>query len=148
MSDPVTADQLSALLNERLEVGLGPRSAPTTPGAGFSVPSPHVGGTEQGTFSGGVAKAFVSDLSSVPVSSPPMSMGDSKTDLPGLSARVKAAIEPVCLLLADPAFLNDHCCGTIGKAGKLCTKHRDMTGDTTCGTKAHVKKATMQEGHI
>ena len=52
MADRVSPDQLSALLHERLEVGLGPRSGVPTPAVGVSSPSPHGGGTEQGTFLG------------------------------------------------------------------------------------------------
>ena len=59
MPDPVTLAQLSALLNESLEVGLGLRLDPSTPGLGFSSPSPHIGGLRQGTFSGGLLKRLL-----------------------------------------------------------------------------------------
>jgi hypothetical protein len=52
------------------------------------------------------------------------------------------------MLVANSAFLNDSCFGTIGKVGKFCTKLRDGSGDTTCGTRAHVKKAVLQEGYL
>jgi hypothetical protein len=142
---PVSPDQLSALLNERLEVGLGPRSAPATPGSGFSSLPPHVGAIEQGTFSGGV-ESFVSDMSYAAMSSPGPGSRDTKPG--GLAINMSKAFAPVCLLLADSVFLSDCCCGTIGKAGKFCTKRRDNSGDTTCGTRAHLKKATMEEGFI
>jgi hypothetical protein len=152
MTDRLSADALSSLFGERLEVGLGPRSAPTTPGSGFSLPSPHIGGTEQGTLSGGVEKEFVirEMSSSAPVSSP-MSKLQSKMDTSPRtrsSTSLRNAIEPVCMLVANSAFLNDSCFGTIGKVGKFCTKLRDGSGDTTCGTQAHVKKAVLQEGYL
>ena len=155
MTDRVSPDQLSALLHERLEVGLGPRSGVPTPATGFSSPSPHGGGTEQGTFSGssgGVGRVggFVSDLSSVFVSavsskneiaSPSVNIKDRPIDL-------KDAFAPVRLLLGDPLFLRTCCFGTVGKSGKFCTRLRDGSGDTTCGTRSHVKKAIVQEGYI
>jgi hypothetical protein len=61
---------------------------------------------------------------------------------------LRNAIAPVCMLVADSTFMNNSCFGTIGKAGKFCTKLRDDSGDTTCGTRAHVKKAVLQEGYI
>jgi hypothetical protein len=50
--------------------------------------------------------------------------------------------------LADEKFLSKYCCGIIGKSGEFCTHHRDGPGDTTCGTRSHVKKGAVEESHI
>jgi hypothetical protein len=66
---------------------------------------------------------------------------------PGMNGAA-SEIAPVCLLLADSVFLSTCCFGTIGKGGKFCTKRRDSSSDTTCGTNSHVKKAVLQGGYI
>jgi hypothetical protein len=83
-----------ALLAEQMEVGLGPStsSGPVMPGLGFSSPSPHVGGMEQGTYLGGfsggvVASSFVHDSLSRGV---PLSV-ESKAELKGESLEFRSA---------------------------------------------------------
>jgi hypothetical protein len=149
MSD-VTPARLSALLNDTMELGLGPRATPRpgTPTTGFHSAPPHDSGLEQGTylgdFSGGVNGAFIGDLSSGAAPS----QVDSKPASVGENLSFSKAIAPVRLLLADVEFLSNFCCGIIGKSGKFCTRRRDASGDTTCGTKAHVKKSPVAESFI
>lgn len=147
MSDSVTPERLSVLLNDTMELGLGPRATPTLgSGTGLRPAPPHDGGIEQGTYSGnfsGGVKAFVSDLS-LGVDS--LTVG-SKPDQ-GDHLKFSQAIAPVRLLLADSGFLSNSCCGVIGKSGKFCTRRRDDSGDTTCGIRAHVKKGEVAESHI
>jgi hypothetical protein len=143
----VSPDRLTQLLSDTLEMGLGPRatSRPATPATGFSSPPPHDGGIEQGTYSGvysgGVSSAFVSDLSSGYVS-----LSDSKLEPD--NSKFGRAIAPVRLIKADAKFRSDYCCGVIGKSGKYCTCRRNGTGDTTCGTRVHIKKAPVANFYI
>ena len=100
MPNRLSLDQLSALHNKRLELGLGLCKAPSTPGLGFSSPLPRVGGTGQDTFSWGEVNEFVTALSSAPVLSSAPLMG-SKPDVSRLARDMGGTFAPSCMLLYD-----------------------------------------------
>jgi hypothetical protein len=75
-----------------------------------------------------------------------VSLSDSKPEPD--SSKFGRAIALVRLIKADTKFISDYCCGVIGKSGKFCTRRRDGTGDTTCGTLVHIKKAPVADFHM
>jgi hypothetical protein len=160
MPDPVTTAELTALLNDSLEVGLSARPGASAPGPGVSPPRPHFGGGVQGAlpgFSGGVnssaldsssfsaaSTAALNSSRTTPVESPMATRSGDQKPAPQFGD----AFSPVRLVWVDAAFVQSSCCGLIGKGGdKFCTKRRNGD-DTTCGTRSHAKKADLQMDFI
>jgi hypothetical protein len=152
MPDPVTTAELTALLNDNLEVGLSARSEASVPGPGLSTPRPHFGGRVQGAlpgFSGGVDSSVLDSSGfsrtssrAAPVESPMATRSGANDRKP--IADMGEDISPVRLVWVDEAFVQNSCCGLIGKGGdKFCTKRRNGN-DTHCGTRSHAKKADLR----
>jgi hypothetical protein len=99
MMEHVSLEQLTELIHDNLEAGLGPCAVlATRPGLGFSLLSPDGVGIEQGMYLGG----FVSDLLSGSVS---LDVGLNLEVEGDDDLKIHKAITPVHLLLVNARFL-------------------------------------------